>query len=123
MSDDKSPEKIVITNRKTAWVAYANTDCTKGRGYDIPIAVCELEVTARRLARGRHVQGSDGPVWPVDLLEINGKWYAPSEAFYVKGPTRDDDKEQARLDAKREALEKARAAGLTDADLAALKEG
>lgn len=123
MSDDKSPEKIVITNRKTAWVAYANTDCTEGRGYDIPIAVCELEVTARRLVRGRHVQGSDGPVWPVDLLEINGKWYAPSEAFYVKGPTRDDDKEQARLDAKREAMEKARAAGLTDADLAALKEG
>ena len=143
MSDDKSPEKIVITNRKTVWVAYTNTDCTEGRGYDIPIAVCELEVTARRLARGRHdwnpttpaggnarrlargrhVQGSDGPVWPVDLLEINGKWYAPSEAFYVKEPTRDDDKEQARLDAKREALEKARAAGLTDADLAALKEG
>ena len=68
MSDDKSPEKLVITNRKTAWVAYTNTDCTEGRGYDIPIAACELEVTARRLARGRHVQGSDGPVRPVDQL-------------------------------------------------------
>ena len=120
--DDKSPEKIVITNRKTVWVAYTNTDCTEGRGYDFPIAACELEVTARRLARGRYVQGSDGPIRPVDLLEINGEWYAPSNAFYVKKPTREDEKEQAKLDAKREALEKARAAGLTDADLAALKE-
>ena len=109
-----------ISNKKTVWVAYTNTDCTEGRGYDIPIAVCELEVTARRLARGRYVQGSDGPVRPVDLLEINGEWYAPSNAFYVKEPTREDEKEQARLDAKREALEKARAAGLTEGDLSAL---
>lgn len=80
--------EMSISNKKTVWVAYTNTDCTEGRGYDIPIAVCELEVTARRLARGRHVQGSDGPVRPVD--------------------------------AKREALEKARAAGLTEGDLSAL---
>ena len=123
MSEDKSPEKPVITNRKTVWAAYTNTDCTEGRGCDVPIAVCLSEVTARRLARGRYIQGSDGPVRAVELLEINGGWYAPSTAFSVMSSTREDDKEQARLDAKHEALEKARAAGLTDADLAALKEG
>lgn len=123
MSEDKSPEKPVITNRKTVWAAYTNTDCNEGRGRDVPIAVCLSEVTARRLARGRYIQGSDGPVRAVELLEINGGWYAPSTAFSVMSPTREDDKEQARLDAKHEALEKARAAGLTDADLAALKEG
>lgn len=123
MSEDKSPEKPVITNRKTVWAAYTNTDCNEGRGCDVPIAVCLSEVTARRLARGRYIQGSDGPVRAVELLEINGGWYAPSTAFSVMSPTREDDKEQARLDAKHEALEKARAAGLTDADLAALKEG
>ena len=123
MSEDKSPEKPVITNRKTVWAAYTNTDCNEGRGCDVPIAVCLSEVTARRLARGRYIQGSDGPVRAVELLKINGGWYAPSTAFSVMSPTREDDKEQARLDAKHEALEKARAAGLTDADLAALKEG
>lgn len=123
MSEDKSPEKPVITNRKTVWAAYTNTDCNEGRGCDVPIAVCLSEVTARRLARGRYIQGSDGPVRAVELLEINGGWYAPSTAFSVMSPTREDDKEQARLDAKHEAMEKARAAGLTDADLAALKEG
>lgn len=123
MSEDKSPEKPVITNRKTVWAAYTNTDCNEGRGCDVPIAVCLSEVTARRLARGRYIQGSDGPVRAVELLEINGGWYAPSTAFSVMSSTREDDKEQARLDAKHEALEKARAAGLTDADLAALKEG
>ena len=123
MSEDKSPEKPVITNRKTVWAAYTNTDCNEGRGCDVPIAVCLSEVTARRLARGRYIQGSDGPVRAVELLEINGGWYAPSTAFSVMSPTREDDKEQARLDAKHEALEKARAAWLTDADLAALKEG
>ena len=123
MSEDKSPEKPVITNRKTVWAAYTNTDCNEGRGCDVPIAVCLSEVTARRLARGRYIQGSDGPVRAVELLEINGGWYAPSTAFSVMSPTREDAKEQARLDAKHEALEKARAAGLTDADLAALKEG
>lgn len=76
MSDDKSPEKLVITNRKTVWVAYTNTDCTEGRGYDIPIAACELEVTARRLARGRHVQGSDGPVRPVDRSPSSSSMFA-----------------------------------------------
>ena len=111
MSEDKSPEKPVITNRKTVWAAYTNTDCNEGRGCDVPIAVCLSEVTARRLARGRYIQGSDGPVRAVELLEINGGWYAPSTAFSVMSPTREDDKEQARLDAKREALEKARAAG------------
>ena len=123
MSEDKSPEKPVITNRKTVWAAYTNTDCNEGRGCDVLIAVCLSEVTARRLARGRYIQGSDGPVRAVELLEINGGWYAPSTAFSVMSSTREDDKEQARLDAKHEALEKARAAGLTDADLAALKEG
>ena len=120
---DKQPENAVITNRRTVWVAYTNTDCTEGRGYDMPIAVCLSEITARRLARGRYIQGSDGPVRAVDLLEINGEWRAPSTAFNLIFPTREDEKEQARLDAKREAMEKARAAGLTDADLAALKEG
>lgn len=35
----------------------------------MPIAVCLSEVTARRLARGRYIQGSDGPVRAVELIK------------------------------------------------------
>jgi hypothetical protein len=106
--------------KRTVWVAYTNTDLTEGRGYDVPIAVCAAEATAKRLAQKRYVQGSDGPVRPMDLVKIEGKWYAPSSAIHVLEPSREDLAVQEAIDAKRAALEKAKAAGLTDADLQAL---
>ena len=109
-----------MNDKKTVWVVYTNTDCTEGRGLDVPIAVCAAEATALRLARKRYVQGSDGPVRTMDLVEIDGKWYAPSESINVVEPTRDDIAVQAAIDAKRAAVEKAKAAGLTDSDLLAL---
>jgi hypothetical protein len=51
-----------MTEKRTIWVAYTNTDCTEGRGRDVPIAFCAAEATAIRLARKKYVQGSDGPV-------------------------------------------------------------
>ena len=109
-----------MVEKRTVWVAYTNTDCNEGRGHDVPIAVCATEVTANRLAQRRYVQGSDGPVRTAELLKIDGKWYAPGTAINVVEPTREDVAAQAAIDAKRAALEKAKAAGLTDADLAAL---
>lgn len=109
-----------MTEKCTVWVAYTNTDCTEGRGHDVPIAVCAAEATALRLARKQYVQGSDGPVRTMELVKIDGKWYAPSAAIAVVEPTREDIAAQAVIDAKREAVAKAKAAGLTDADLAAL---
>lgn len=109
-----------MTDKRTVWVAYTNTDCTEGRGHDVPIAVCAAEATALRLARKKYVQGSDGPVRTMELVKIDGKWYAPSSAISIVEPTREDIAAQAALDAKREALAKAKAAGLTDADLLAL---
>lgn len=109
-----------MTEKRTVWVAYTNTDCTEGRGYDVPIAVCAAEATAVRLARKQYVQGSDGPVRPMELVKIDGKWYAPSAAISVVEPTREDIAAQEAVDARREAVAKAKAAGLTDADLLAL---
>ncbi len=109
-----------MTEKRTIWVAYSNTDCTEGRGRDVPIAFCASEVTAIRLARNRYVQGSDGPVRTMELVKIDGKWYAPSAAIDVVEPTREDVAAQTAVDAKRAAMEKAKAAGLTDADLLAL---
>lgn len=105
---------------KTVWVAYTNTDCTEGRGHDVPIAVCSVESTARRLAKKQYVQGSDGPIRPLELVKIDGKWYAPTAAINVLEPSKEDVANQALVDSKRAAIDKARAVGLTDADLAAL---
>lgn len=109
-----------ITDKRTFWVAYTNTDCNEGRGQDVAIAVCETEATAIRMSRKQYVQGSDGPVRPMDLINIDGKWYAPSEAIRIVPATREDVANQVMRDARRTAVEKAKAAGLTEEDIAAL---
>lgn len=109
-----------MTEKRTVWVVYTNTDCTEGRGQDVPIAVCAAETTAIRLARKKYVQGSDGPVRSMELVNIDGKWYAPSSAINVVQPTPEDIAVQTAIDTKRAAFEKAKAAGLTDADLLAM---
>ena len=107
-------------NKRVAWVAYTNQDLTEGRGRDIPIAVCELEATAIRLAKKRYVQGSDGPVRAIELLKIGSAWYAPIVAVISAPPTKEDCAYQTALDTRKEALSKAKALGLTDSDLAVL---
>lgn len=97
-----------MTEKRTVWVAYTNTDCTEGRGHDVPIAVCAAEATALRLARKQYVQGSAGPVRTMELVKIDGKWYAPSVALTVVEPDSEDIAAQAAIDAKREAVAKAR---------------
>jgi hypothetical protein len=109
-----------IVDEKTVYVAYSNTDCTEGRGSDIPVAVCELEETAKRLAHKRYIQGSDGPVRPAVLRRIGAEWYAPEACYRVISPTKEDRAVQKMIDAKRAALDKAKAAGLSDEDIAAL---
>ena len=110
-----------MTEKRTVWVAYTNTDCTEGRGYDVPIAVCAMEITALRLARHKYVQGSDGPVRKMELVKIDGRWYAPASAVQVIEPTAEEEAAQKQLDAKRAIVEKAKAAGLTDDEIKALR--
>jgi hypothetical protein len=109
-----------MSEKRTVWVAYTNTDCNEGRGQDIPIAVCACEITAKRLARNRYVQGTNGPVSSMELIKLEGKWYAPSAAINVIEPTTEDLAAQAAIDTRRAAFEKAKAAGLTDEDLLAM---
>jgi hypothetical protein len=117
---------------KTVYVAYTNTDRTDGRGQEVTYAICESEVTARRLAKGCYVQWSDGPVKPVELIMIDGKWYAPTSLIQIHGLSKEDREEQRRLEVERsakaraqeaikKAIQKAKAAGLTDEDIDALK--
>ena len=49
-------------DKLTGWGVYVNSDLTEGRGFERIKHLCEEEATARRLARGANVQGSDGVV-------------------------------------------------------------
>lgn len=106
-----------MSNTKTVWVAYTNSDLNEGRGYDIPIATCEMEITAHRLARRQYVQGTNGPVRKTELIELDGKWYVPSAAVDIVKPSKEDIAAQAKRDAVQAALFKAKDAGLTMDDL------
>jgi hypothetical protein len=109
-----------MSEEKILYVAYTNTDCTEGRGTDVPIATCESEITAKRLAKRRYIQGSDGPVREISLLQHDGKWYAPLGCINIIPPSDEDKLEIAAIAAKNSAMDKARAAGLTDDDIKAL---
>lgn len=111
----------MTTEERTLWVAYTNTDLTEGRGREVPKHVCEAEATARRLAKGISVMGTDGDVRPVKLLVHEGKLFVPYELARAVPPTPQDKQAQAKVDAKEAALAKAKAAGLTDADIKALR--
>lgn len=99
------------------FVAWTNTDCTEGRGWKVPLAICETMATAIRLGRRGSVQGSDCEIGEVDLYKINGLWYGPVQ---IHGTSPTDKAEQVKLDARKAALDKARAAGLTDDEIKAL---
>lgn len=107
-------------DRKTVYVAYTNSDLSEGRGHDIPIAVCESPSTAARLARGRYVMGSDGPVRPVSMLLIDGSWFIHWWAVEIIQPSKEDIAIQSIIDARGAAIQKALAAGLTKSDIEAL---
>lgn len=111
----------MTTEERTLWVAYTNTDLTEGRGRQVLAHVCEMEATARRLAKGIGPMGTGGEVHPVKLLVHEGKLYVPYELARAVPPTPEDQQAQAKADAKEAALAKAKAAGLSDADIKALR--
>lgn len=96
------------------WIAWTNTDLTEGRGYQKPLAVCWHEATAIRMGQRGYVMGSDCPVSKAPAIRVGNRWLVPSE---VHQPTPSDEQKQRELDARRLALDKARAVGLTEADL------
>lgn len=103
---------------KDVWVAWTNTDLTEGRGYQIPLAVCDSEATAIRLGQKGYVMGSSCPVTKETAVRVNGSgWLVPG---VIHPETKDDAKQNAALAARRSAIEKAKAAGLTDEEINAI---
>lgn len=99
------------------YIVWTNDDLTEGRGRELVKAICETLATAQRVGRKGYVQGSDCPISKGFGLKINSSWYYQG---HVAKATKEDISKQAIIDAREAALQKAKDAGLTDADLAAI---
>jgi hypothetical protein len=113
----------------TGWAVVVNADGTEGRGPMVVPHVCEVKMTAIRMAKGKSTQGADGDVIEVGLYRAK---FPHGEEPYMSAirdygpirlvsPTKEDDAAQKKLDARHAAEAKARAAGLTAEDIAALR--
>jgi hypothetical protein len=113
--------------KSTVYVVYVNSDLTEGKGKTIPLYVCKLLSTATRKSRGEDVQGSDGVVKPVDLIEIIdekgiAKWYAPvSECIKIIQPNKKDISKDKEEKIKQKIIQKAKDLGLSEKEIKILK--
>ena len=110
-----------MSYRTHLWTVSTNTDLTEGRGRQYVKHFCEAEATARRLAKSGYVQGTDCPVSQVEVLWLDGKPVLPTSIIRVEAPTAEDIAVQKRIDERQEVEARAKAAGLTDADIALLR--
>ncbi len=103
-----------------AWVAWVNTDGTEGRGWNIPMYVCECKETAVRLGRGKNVQGSDANIRGHGMYSIGGVLYGPVRLIR---PTEQDLDRQKEKDKMEAVLAKAKKLGLDDDEVEYLRGG
>jgi hypothetical protein len=108
---------MTTETKETLWAVYTNSDLTEGRGRQFVKHFCRLKATAIRLAKRGYVQGSDCPVEPVEVLNLDGKRVLPASLLNVEAPTREDEAAEVRLQARDAALQKAREAGLSDEEI------
>jgi hypothetical protein len=111
----------------TVFGVITNSDLTEGRGTPYIQKFCFAEATAKRLAEKAGVQGRNARVAPV-TLRYGPCWLAPISIAQIHTPTPADNEAQRLLDEKHRAeelkeaaLNKARAAGLSDEDIEALR--
>jgi hypothetical protein len=103
---------------KVVFVAWTNTDLTEGRGAQYPFAVCESRATALRLGAKKSVQGTDCHVSAETAIKQGARWLIPGR---IHPATDEDRRADEAATARAAALEKARAAGLSEQDIADLR--
>ncbi len=110
-----------MTSRETmiAHVVWSTLIALPARGRSSPSPYAACEATAIRLGKKKYVQGSDCPVSQEELIRVGSRWYGPVD---VKPPTREDDAAQVIIDARTAARDKAKPLGMTDEELAALRQ-
>jgi len=109
--------KPEIEGTKEVWVAWSNTDCTEGRGTQYPLLVAESYETAVRMGQKKYVMGTDCPVTKETAVKVHGHWMVPSSIY---AETAEDKEVRLKREAREAAITKAKAAGLTDEDIASL---
>ena len=102
---------------KMAYAAYTNTDLNEGRGYEEVLVICEMKATAARIGKKKYVQGGDCPVRPIKLYKYGNSWFGPVQ---VEQPSDADIQIETVARNRASVLEKAKALGLSDADIAIL---
>ena len=107
-------ENLKINKVIPVFIAWTNEDRTEGRRREFPFAVCMSETTAKRLGKGKYVQGTDCPVFPDKVLMVDGQTYVPG---YVIPPHESDQKIDQKNKDIEVALAKAKKAGLTDDEI------
>lgn len=100
------------------WVAWTNTDLTEGRGERYPLCVANTPETAARVGRRNGVMGSDCEVTEERAYRIGRRWYVPGR---IMAATAEDLQKVKIREAREEAESRARKAGLSDEDIAALR--
>ncbi|TWB61637.1 hypothetical protein FBZ98_101982 [Rhizobium sp. ERR 922] len=112
-----------MAEKLTLWAVYTNDDLTEGRGRQFVKHFCKMESTAIRLAKKGYVQGTDCPVEPVDAFCVDGKYFLPTSILNIVPPSPEDEARQRMIDARKLALKKAKALGLSDEEIALLVKG
>lgn len=121
-------ENIKVIEAFKVWVVYTNSDLTEGRGTDYPIFTCASEATANRLAKKRGVMGSDARVHESTVVRLNTHKGTYMSDINIQYPTLADEasdkvikEARAKSKLKEVAIEKAKALGLSEEDIKALK--
>jgi hypothetical protein len=119
-------DMIVVATREV-WIVWTNVDLTEGRGREYAKAYCELETTARRIAKGSYVMGTDCRITKEMIYaDESGRIYAPGAN--ITPPTSEDkrvektiEETRVKLDRKEKAIARAKNLGLTNEEIEALR--
>lgn len=107
------------------YAVVSNSDLTEGRGRPVFIAYCKAEATAKRLAKGKGVMGTDADIRMIELVPSSmfSVPLIPVSVINIEYPTKEDEAEQLRRDKFEACLQKAVEAGLTHDEIEALING
>ena len=104
----------MIEQEEAIWMVMSNSDLTEGRGYPVYLHHCKSQMTARRLSRGKGVQGTDADLIQSAAYQIDGQWYGRIRLEMITTEDANQDRINGQIAAARK---KAAAAGLTQEDI------
>lgn len=57
-----STGELVYDDTRNVWVILTTSDLTEGKSFNYPKTICECLSTARRLGKGKYIQGCNCPI-------------------------------------------------------------